>query len=151
VCAFLQLRLLFRLREVAEGMQFLHDTARVVHGDLKSNNILLCVAPTAPYGRTAKVADFGLARVYQAGETHKSTKTLGTVSSNFQLSYCKLSACAGLASYKLSGTANGILDQPNLMHSCDVQVPKQGLAGVHQCVTTGLHSVLMGSHLFDLT
>jgi len=28
----LQLRLLFRLREVADGMQFLHDTARVVHG-----------------------------------------------------------------------------------------------------------------------
>lgn len=63
-------------------MQFLHDTARVVHGDLKSNNILLCVAPTSPYGRTAKVADFGLAKVYEAGETHKSTKTLGTVSSN---------------------------------------------------------------------
>lgn len=77
----LQLRLLFRLREVADGMHFLHETARVVHGDLKSNNILLSVAPTAPYGRTAKVADFGLARVYQAGETHKSTKTLGTVSS----------------------------------------------------------------------
>lgn len=74
------LRLLFRLREVADGMQFLHDTARVVHGDLKSNNILLCVAPTAPYGRTAKVADFGLAKVYEAGETHKSTKTLGTIS-----------------------------------------------------------------------
>jgi hypothetical protein len=49
-------------------------------GDLKSSNILLCVAPTAPYGRTAKVADFGLARVYAAGETHKSTRTLGTVS-----------------------------------------------------------------------
>jgi hypothetical protein len=29
----LQLRLLFRLLEVAEGMQFLHDTARVVHGE----------------------------------------------------------------------------------------------------------------------
>jgi serine/threonine protein kinase len=48
-------------------------------GDLKSSNILLCVAPTAPYGRVAKVADFGLSRVYAAGETHKSTRTLGTV------------------------------------------------------------------------
>lgn len=70
-------------------MQFLHDTARVVHGDLKSNNILLCVAPTSPYGRTAKVADFGLAKVYEAGETHRSTKTLGTVS-------CSTWACSFL-------------------------------------------------------
>jgi serine/threonine protein kinase len=89
-----QLRLLFRLREVADGMQFLHDTARVVHGDLKSNNILLCVAPTAPYGRTAKVADFGLAKVYEAGETHKSTKTLGTVSSSSASSARHMLSCS---------------------------------------------------------
>lgn len=50
-------------------------------GDLKSSNILLCVSPSSPYGRTAKIADFGLARMYAAGETHKSTRTLGTVSS----------------------------------------------------------------------
>lgn len=29
----LQLRLLFRMREVASGMQFLHDVASVVHGE----------------------------------------------------------------------------------------------------------------------
>lgn len=35
----LQLRLLFRLREVADAMQYLHDTARVVHGGLSGQGV----------------------------------------------------------------------------------------------------------------
>jgi hypothetical protein len=76
----LQLRLLFRLREVAEGMLHLHQRAAVVHGDLKSANVLLTVDPVAPYGRTAKITDFGLSRALACGQTHRSTHTLGTVS-----------------------------------------------------------------------
>lgn len=74
----LQLRLLFRLREVADGMSYLHNKT-VVHGDLKSGNVLLTVSPTSPYGRTAKITDFGLSRAMATGQTHRSTHTLGTV------------------------------------------------------------------------
>eukprot|EP00882_Tetradesmus_deserticola_P028491 GHRQ01031745.1.p1 GENE.GHRQ01031745.1~~GHRQ01031745.1.p1 ORF type:complete len:297 (+),score=127.30 GHRQ01031745.1:3-893(+) len=73
------LRLLFRLREVADGMLYLHGLD-VVHGDLKSGNVLLSVSPTSPYGRVAKVTDFGLSRALGSGQTHRSTHTLGTVS-----------------------------------------------------------------------
>eukprot|EP00879_Flechtneria_rotunda_P003461 GHRR01003690.1.p1 GENE.GHRR01003690.1~~GHRR01003690.1.p1 ORF type:complete len:696 (+),score=190.53 GHRR01003690.1:393-2480(+) len=73
------LRLLFRLKEVAEGMNYLHQQG-VVHGDLKSGNVMLCVSPISPYGRMAKITDFGLSRALAAGQTHRSTHTLGTVS-----------------------------------------------------------------------
>lgn len=73
------LKLLFRLREVADGMSYLH-ARDVVHGDLKSGNVLLCTAPASPYGRLAKVTDFGLSRALASGQTHRSTHTLGTVS-----------------------------------------------------------------------
>eukprot|EP00775_Hariotina_reticulata_P011575 gene11575-11719_t len=73
------LRLLFRLRDVADGMLHLHRRS-VVHGDLKSANVLLSVNPVAPYGRTAKITDFGLSRALVSGQTHRSTHTLGTVS-----------------------------------------------------------------------
>jgi serine/threonine protein kinase len=52
----LQLKLLFRLREVADGMSYLHKRD-VVHGDLKSGNVLLCVSPASAYGRMAKVTE----------------------------------------------------------------------------------------------
>jgi serine/threonine protein kinase len=51
-----QLKLLFRLREVADGMSYLHRRD-VVHGDLKSGNVLLCVSAASPYGRIAKVTE----------------------------------------------------------------------------------------------
>ncbi|KAF8066337.1 Map3k12 [Scenedesmus sp. PABB004] len=73
------LRLLFRLREVADGMSHLHERG-VVHGDLKSGNVMLCVSPSSPYGRVAKITDFGLSRAFASGQTHRSTHTLGTVS-----------------------------------------------------------------------
>lgn len=74
-------------------------------GDLKSSNILLCVAPTAPYGRTAKVADFGLARVYAAGETHKSTRTLGTVSNAGLVDYVWLMIMEQLSFQLMAGSS----------------------------------------------
>eukprot|EP00882_Tetradesmus_deserticola_P014412 GHRQ01015324.1.p1 GENE.GHRQ01015324.1~~GHRQ01015324.1.p1 ORF type:complete len:164 (+),score=56.91 GHRQ01015324.1:299-790(+) len=60
-------------------MLYLHGLD-VVHGDLKSGNVLLSVSPTSPYGRVAKVTDFGLSRALGSGQTHRSTHTLGTVS-----------------------------------------------------------------------
>lgn len=56
-CLHVQIKLLFRLREVSEGMSYLHGRD-VVHGDLKSGNVLLSVSSTAPYGRTAKVTEW---------------------------------------------------------------------------------------------
>lgn len=61
-------------------MAYLHRQA-VVHGDLKSGNVLLHTSVTSPYGRLAKITDFGLSRAMATGETHRSTHTLGTVSS----------------------------------------------------------------------
>jgi serine/threonine protein kinase len=56
LCVLLQLKLLFRLRDVADGMSYLHRRD-VVHGDLKSGNVLLCVSAASPYGRMAKVTE----------------------------------------------------------------------------------------------
>lgn len=43
-------------RQVVRGLRYLHETARVVHGDIKLENVLV-----DEYG-TCKIADFGLAR-----------------------------------------------------------------------------------------
>lgn len=63
-------------------MSYLHSRA-VVHGDLKSGNVLLTSSPTSPYGRIAKITDFGLSRAMTTEQTHRSTHTLGTVSKLF--------------------------------------------------------------------
>jgi serine/threonine protein kinase len=61
-----QLKLLCRLKEVAQAMQYLH-ARNVVHGDLKVANVLLASCTTAPFGMMAKVTDFGLSRALQVG------------------------------------------------------------------------------------
>jgi serine/threonine protein kinase len=78
----LQLKLLCRLKEVAQAMQYLH-ARNVVHGDLKVANVLLASNPTAPFGMVAKVTDFGLSRALQvgAGAVHRSRRTAGLCSS----------------------------------------------------------------------
>lgn len=61
-------------------MEFLHNTANIIHGDLKPANVLL-KASSDGSGYTAVVADFGLSRMLDA--THESsvyrTTSLGTV------------------------------------------------------------------------
>lgn len=59
---------------------------QVCHGDLKAQNVLMAALnpPTDPDTPAtgpwvAKVADFGLSRALKDDETHRSTRTTGTV------------------------------------------------------------------------
>lgn len=57
--------------DMSEGMRYLHEECRVVHGDLNCNNVLL------DHDYLAKVADFGLTQYFD-GNT-RATSVLGTV------------------------------------------------------------------------
>ena len=45
-------------------MSYLH-ARHIVHGDLKTANVLLSTCESAPFGRMAKVTDFGISRALQ--------------------------------------------------------------------------------------
>lgn len=70
--------ILLRLRDVAEGLAYLHKL-NVCHGDLKCDNVLLCTDKSDPFGIIAKLTDFGFARALNAGQTHASTCSSGSV------------------------------------------------------------------------
>ncbi|KAG6516351.1 proline-rich receptor-like protein kinase PERK9 [Zingiber officinale] len=58
----------------ARGIAYLHEDCnpRIIHRDIKSSNILL------DYNFEAKVSDFGLARSAMDGNSHVSTRVMGT-------------------------------------------------------------------------
>ncbi|KAH7529005.1 hypothetical protein FEM48_Zijuj05G0137700 [Ziziphus jujuba var. spinosa] len=75
-----RLRLSWRRRidvaiDVARALMFLHHECYppIVHRDVKASNVLL------DKDGTARVTDFGLARVVDAGDSHVSTMVAGTV------------------------------------------------------------------------
>jgi serine/threonine protein kinase len=45
----------------------------------QAGNVLLASNASSPVGMTAKISDFGLSRALGAGQTHQSTRTVGTV------------------------------------------------------------------------
>jgi serine/threonine protein kinase len=51
----------------------------LLQGDLKPCNVLIKHVQGAPYGRVALVSDFGLSRALQVGQSHRSTRTFGTL------------------------------------------------------------------------
>ncbi|XP_038879424.1 L-type lectin-domain containing receptor kinase S.1 [Benincasa hispida] len=63
------------LADVAEGLNYLHHgwDQVVIHRDIKSSNVLL---DSEMRGR---VGDFGLAKLYQHGETPNTTRVVGTL------------------------------------------------------------------------
>jgi serine/threonine protein kinase len=67
------------LMDICRGMQFLHEMSpQMIHRDLKTLNILLDVPiEKGSLNFTAKLADFGLTRVYEAN-TEFLTKRMGT-------------------------------------------------------------------------
>jgi len=58
--------------DIARGMKYLHDRAKVVQRDLKSKNLLIDST------MTIKICDFGLSRLEGRGSHNSSMKELGT-------------------------------------------------------------------------
>ncbi|KAL5707372.1 hypothetical protein ACHQM5_018277 [Ranunculus cassubicifolius] len=60
---------------IAKGLAYLHEESnlKIVHRDMKASNVLL------DKDLTAKISDFGLAKLGEEGKTHISTRVAGTI------------------------------------------------------------------------
>ncbi|KAL4423975.1 hypothetical protein ABPG75_001276 [Micractinium tetrahymenae] len=67
------------LLDVARGLEYLHSS-NILHGDLKSQNVLLRSARADRRGFVCKLCDFGLSRLLSDHQTSLQTAHFGTVS-----------------------------------------------------------------------
>lgn len=67
-----------KLLEAARGLRYLHEEHKVVHGDLKCNNILVCSQQYSKT-KTAKLADFGLSFVVSSRVSDSSIEEVGAI------------------------------------------------------------------------
>ena len=60
---------------IARGLAYLHEESRlkIVHRDIKATNVLL------DKDLSAKISDFGLAKLDEGEQTHISTRIAGTM------------------------------------------------------------------------
>ncbi|KAK9828952.1 hypothetical protein WJX72_003004 [[Myrmecia] bisecta] len=66
------------LLDIAGGMDYLHSVS-ILHGDLKTANVLLKSSNDDTRGYICKLADFGLSRLLDGSQTHISTQSYGTI------------------------------------------------------------------------
>jgi serine/threonine protein kinase len=80
----LQIGIYKALLDTASGLDYLHSIG-VVHGDLKTANVLLKGNTRDAQGVTCKITDFGLSKVLDnENQTHISTGTYGEQSGKMQ-------------------------------------------------------------------
>ncbi|XP_078149435.1 cysteine-rich receptor-like protein kinase 8 isoform X2 [Carex rostrata] len=86
---------------ISSGLQYLHIESgfKIIHRDLKPSNILL------DEDMTPKIADFGLARLYQDDQTHKETSMIAGTYGYMAPEY----AMHGMYSEKLDVYSFGIM------------------------------------------
>eukprot|EP00210_Caulerpa_lentillifera_P005200 g4968.t1 len=73
------LHILLTALEVAVALDHLHSYG-IIHGDLKSQNVLLMSSEIVAKNFICKVGDFGMSRPFTQIKTHISTFTAGTIS-----------------------------------------------------------------------